>query len=182
MKQETDYTNESFSFTKPSHSKGGTATLSERGFTEENFTSAGETALGSESVECTEEKFSSLNFILEENLESRYSSRIDHPVRKKSDIHESSEEDVVEIAKRFPDIVIFGESFRVEQFEDGSFLVSHPKWSLSGIGSNLFEAEREVYKSAKTASEIYLKESVRNLNYEALRMRKYLIELMPIHA
>lgn len=77
---------------------------------------------------------------------------------------------------------IEGEQFIIENLDDGSFLLHHPKWSISGSGDTLAKAEVDVLRSAKVAAKLYFEASVHDLDTEALRMRDYLLELVPNNA
>jgi hypothetical protein len=75
-------------------------------------------------------------------------------------------------------VEILGERFDVTRDAYG-ILVSHPRWSLTGRGDTLVEAELDLIANAKLLAEAYLEFPPSQLSPEANEMLDYLIQLMP---
>lgn len=74
-------------------------------------------------------------------------------------------------------IKIKEEEFNV--FSDGeNIIISHEKWSLSGIGKSLIEAERNLYFEAKDIFEHYKKYPSEDLTKEAAEMLGFLLRIV----
>lgn len=59
--------------------------------------------------------------------------------------------------------------------DDGSFVeVSHPRWSLNGIGKNISEAVMDLYNEAEIVQGMFLDEPVEKLSPDALKLRDFL--------
>ncbi len=74
-------------------------------------------------------------------------------------------------------VEILGERFDVTRDAYG-ILVSHPRWSLTGRGDTLVEAELDLIANAKLLAEAYLEFAPSQLSPEANEMLDYLIQLM----
>ncbi len=74
-------------------------------------------------------------------------------------------------------VEILGERFDVTRDAYG-ILVSHPRWSLTGRGDTLVEAELDLIANAKLLAEAYLEFPLSQLSPEANEMLDYLIQLM----
>ncbi|WP_456425094.1 hypothetical protein [Rhodocaloribacter sp.] len=74
-------------------------------------------------------------------------------------------------------VEILGERFDVTRDAYG-ILVSHPRWSLTGRGDTLVEAELDLIANAKLLAEAYLEFPPSQLSPEANEMLDYLIQLM----
>lgn len=184
MSQESSDTYDTLSSLLSSEDEGGVATVSKSDYRGDNVLAVSESAeipsyseksittesIGEDSPKPSSEGGHSPRSYGHEDVDNTTNSRILRLPAKSEKTPEVS------------DIDIMGESFKVERLEGGFFLVFHPKWSLSGIGSTLIEAEQAVYEDAAIAAEMYLDEPVSNLDYEANRMRDYLIRIKPIYA
>lgn len=71
---------------------------------------------------------------------------------------------------------IFGEKFHVK-IEGGNVVISHPEWSLVGVGRNKIEAKEDLYREIGELSEIYLEESPLEMSRGALDMRGFLYKI-----
>lgn len=69
------------------------------------------------------------------------------------------------------------EKFIIE-FENELCYLSHPKWSLVGMGNNLCEAEIDLIKEAKIIAPNFINVPINSLNNEALRLRDFLFKLI----
>lgn len=184
MSQESSDTYDTLSSLLPSEDDGGVATISKSDYTGDDALAVSESA----GVPSYSEKSITTESIGEGS--SRSSSEGEHSPHSRGheDVDDTTDSKNFGLSARsektpeVSEIDIVGETFKVERLEGGFFLVSHPKWSLSGIGSTLIEAERAVYEDAAIAAEMYLNEPVSNLDYEATRMRDYLIRIKPIYA
>ena len=63
-------------------------------------------------------------------------------------------------------------------FEDEYIYLSHPKWSLTGMGKTLIDAERDLLKEAKESLIHYQKYAGSELTEDALEMKEYLIKIV----
>lgn len=73
----------------------------------------------------------------------------------------------------YTNITIHRETFELER-EDGMFYISHPKWSLVGMGEDVIQAVSSLFENAKLKAEYYLHEDDLNLSEEAIRFKAYL--------
>ncbi len=72
---------------------------------------------------------------------------------------------------------IKGEEFEI--YSDGiNIILTHPTWSLSGIGPTLIEAERNLYNESKYVYEHYKNYSPEELTEDALKLREFLIKII----
>ncbi len=78
-----------------------------------------------------------------------------------------------------PQIDVFGQKFDVIE-EYGKIVVSHPRWSLSGVGDTLVEALEDLYKDFDKTCEWYSYYDRDMMTREAIDMTDYLISLVPI--
>ena len=62
--------------------------------------------------------------------------------------------------------------------ENGTFLLTHPVWSLEGEGKKLIEAEKDILKEARELSTSFFKLSISELDENALGMRNFLLEII----
>jgi hypothetical protein len=93
------------------------------------------------------------------------------------EIHSGAHNDEV-----WPQVELCGELFNIEKTDDDFFIVYHPKWSISGMGETLSKAELNLYKEVNIAAEVYLKESVSKMNYEANKMRDFILKTVSFNA
>ena len=75
------------------------------------------------------------------------------------------------------EVDILGERFDVTRDAYG-ILVSHPRWSLTGRGDTLVEAELDLIENAKLLAEAYLEFPPSQLSPEANEMLDFLIQLL----
>lgn len=61
--------------------------------------------------------------------------------------------------------------------EDGVITLTHPKWSLVGIGDDLLSAERNLVENAKILADGYFQLPINELTLEAIEFRNYLLTL-----
>jgi hypothetical protein len=72
--------------------------------------------------------------------------------------------------------MIANEEFRM--IEDGTFVtLTHPHWSLNGIGKNISEAVMDLYKEAEIISEMYLDEPTEKLSQHSQKLKEFLVHL-----
>jgi hypothetical protein len=85
--------------------------------------------------------------------------------------------------KRFFNIIvrrsvfIDGEEFLL-LIEDNYIILSHPKWSLTGVGPNLLSAENDLRKKARIFIEGYDSIPLKELSNEAIKFRNYLFSIL----
>lgn len=64
-------------------------------------------------------------------------------------------------------------------FEEGGLkCLSHPKWSLTGSGENLHEAEKNLLINAKVMFEGYSNIPISKLTLEAIRFKDFLLSII----
>lgn len=63
-------------------------------------------------------------------------------------------------------------------FENGEFIISHPKWSLIGCGNTLYDATIDMFSEAKNILHNYLETPLSNLTIDAIQFREFLIKLL----
>ena len=73
---------------------------------------------------------------------------------------------------------IAGEAFDIKQDDSGSITLLHPTWSLIGEGSSLLEAEQDLLSEAIELADLYLDFPLESLDYEALRLRNFLLRII----
>jgi len=79
------------------------------------------------------------------------------------------------LAKIQKSINIFGEEFYFDKI-DGEFYIHHPKWSLSGEGNTILEAENNLRTEAK---EVFSILSIsKNLDYSAKKMLEFISQIL----
>lgn len=74
-------------------------------------------------------------------------------------------------------IHIDGEMFNVS-VEDGLTMITHPKWSIMGVGSNLSEAKEDLRLNAELVSSEYLYEDDSALTDQAVNFKRFLIKYL----
>lgn len=77
----------------------------------------------------------------------------------------------------YTNITIHGETFELER-EDGMFYISHPIWSLVGMGEDVIQAVASLFENAKLKAEYYLYEDDSNLSEEAIKFKAYLTNML----
>lgn len=79
-----------------------------------------------------------------------------------------------EIVKKYK---IHGEEFNI--YADGeNLIITHPRWSISGFGKTLIDAERNLFKEAKEVLEHYNKYSISELSNDAKLMKDFLKQII----
>ncbi len=79
-----------------------------------------------------------------------------------------------EIQNRY---TIKNEEFLLE-FEDDLIFLTHPNWSLAGVGETIALAEQDVLKTARIKAQHYLTTSPDKLTERALQFRDYLVKFL----
>lgn len=72
---------------------------------------------------------------------------------------------------------VAGEPFFLER-EDGYIYLSHIRWSLTGAGKSLLEAEQDLIEDARLKAEIYLSHPVEQMTYDAFEMGNFILRLL----
>lgn len=70
-------------------------------------------------------------------------------------------------------ITIKGENFELER-EDGMFYISHPLWSLVGMGKDVTKAVSSLFENAKIKADYYCNTEDSSLSEEAIKFKTYL--------
>ena len=73
---------------------------------------------------------------------------------------------------------VHGEPFEIKE-EEGYLFLTHPRWGVTGYGHNLLEAEQSLIEDAKIKAPAYVGERPDDLTDEALRMRDFMVEVLP---
>jgi len=79
-------------------------------------------------------------------------------------------------------VEVHGERFRLEANGRGLVLLSHPKWSLSGMGETIIEAEEDLINMAKVVSDVYIESDPEYLTDDAIELREFIIKVLPVNA
>lgn len=110
---------------------------------------------------------------LDQALWGNLSMYLNSPSKKSDATSVKVNKDTIKLEKeRY--IVIESERFNLEIIKD-KYILSHPKWSLYGDGSNLLEAENNLRNEAKEVFEILV--SNKNLDLETNNMLDFIIKL-----
>ncbi|MEX0608513.1 MAG: hypothetical protein WD016_13975 [Balneolaceae bacterium] len=88
----------------------------------------------------------------------------------------SKNEIIIEVTVE-PDYYINDERFLLQQ-KNGKIHLTHPIWSLSGMGENLIDAELDLISDAKIISDEYVNEADINLSEEALKLKVFLLQII----
>jgi hypothetical protein len=72
---------------------------------------------------------------------------------------------------------IKGEEFRLER-ESDKIVLSHDKWSLTGEGSTLIEAELDVKNQIHEIAEEYIHAPITSLTNEAINLRDFILKVI----
>jgi hypothetical protein len=76
-----------------------------------------------------------------------------------------------------PTCIIKNEIFNLE-FEDDMIYITHTKWSLTGMGKTLLEAELDLIEEANLIADVYLNEPLNKLSYESLKLRDFILKVI----
>lgn len=74
-------------------------------------------------------------------------------------------------------ITIEGEVFNCLQ-EDGWVMITHPKWSIMGVGEDVESARKDLKDTASIVASDYIDEKDSNLTPEAIRLKAFLIKYL----
>lgn len=74
-------------------------------------------------------------------------------------------------------VEVAGEEFDVEK-EGDEYVLTHPRWSLLGMGRTLVEAEIDLIKGAREISPHYVGKSLSSLSRDAFMMRDFLLRVI----
>lgn len=72
--------------------------------------------------------------------------------------------------------IIEGELFNASK-EDGKIFLTHPTYSMVGVGDTFEEAEKDMLKREAIALEVYNEFDEREMTVKAIEYRKYLYRL-----
>ncbi|MDR8390639.1 hypothetical protein NC796_05790 [Aliifodinibius sp. S!AR15-10] len=70
-----------------------------------------------------------------------------------------------------------GERFNLDR-KNGLIYISHPKWSLVGMGETLLKAEIDMLKDARLIADEYISQSDSELSKEAQKLKQYLLKII----
>lgn len=70
-----------------------------------------------------------------------------------------------------------GERFDIKK-ENGLLYISHPKWSLVGMGDTLLDAEIDMINGAKIIADDYINVPESTLSQEAVNLKRYLLKII----
>lgn len=73
-------------------------------------------------------------------------------------------------------VFVEGEPFAIER-EDAQFFLTHPQWSLMGVGATLEEANSNLLAEGRTLARLLAADDVNALSAEARRLREYVLRL-----
>lgn len=76
-----------------------------------------------------------------------------------------------------PLISMFGEMFEVVA-DEGYVILSHPAWSLTGLGKDFVEAEKDLVENARILANVYLNRPVSQMTIGALEFRDFLLQII----
>ena len=74
-------------------------------------------------------------------------------------------------------IGVAGEPFLLE-YENDSIMLTHSKWSLTGVGKSLIEAEQNILEEASGLARVFLDLSVNTLDENARHLREFLLKVI----
>jgi hypothetical protein len=69
-----------------------------------------------------------------------------------------------------------GEEFEIS-IEEDNIILSHPIWSLSGMGKTLVDAEKNLLQESKIVLEHYIDVPESKLSEDALELKKFLLHI-----
>ena len=67
-----------------------------------------------------------------------------------------------------------GEEFEI-YIEDNNIILSHPTWSLSGMGKSLIDAEKNLLQESKVVLEHYIDVPESKLSEDAIELKNFLL-------
>lgn len=85
----------------------------------------------------------------------------------------------VEYSPRSARVRVRGETFFVEIDEEAVYL-THPRWSLSGVGATLGEAQLDLLQEAQAVAESLVDFDDGRLDGEAQKMRRFVLEFLTL--
>jgi hypothetical protein len=78
--------------------------------------------------------------------------------------------------KIIKNFTFYGQEFEVH-VEDDEIILTHPTWSLSGMGKSFLEAERNLIQESKIALEHYINIPDSQLSEEAIKMKDFILQI-----
>ena len=87
-----------------------------------------------------------------------------------------SPEPALDVSLSRPAIRIRGERFFFER-DKGAYYISHPHWSLMGVGDSLQAAVRNLLREASELAVVMRQMSLANMDQEALRLFRYVLRI-----
>ncbi len=96
---------------------------------------------------------------------------------EENELDYSKSETEFEIKKLPMTIKICGELFYIER-ENDKFSLSHDKWSIKGIGKDLFSAIKSLREEALEIKEFYIIQPINKLTLEAIRFKDFLLDFV----
>ena len=73
-------------------------------------------------------------------------------------------------------VVLNGEQFHIEN-DHGLVVLTHPQWSLVGIGSSLEAASAHLLSEARELAELMARDDIEMLSESAVAMREFAISV-----
>lgn len=70
-----------------------------------------------------------------------------------------------------------GERFKIYR-KNGLIYISHPKWSLVGMGDTLLKAELDMLEDAKLIADEYINQPDTELSTQAIKFKQYLLKII----
>lgn len=107
----------------------------------------------------------------------RYNDLINSPSKIDSKFQSDTKEEFVYNVKVVLDHYINNERFILIS-KNNKIYLTHPIWSLSGMGKNLLDAELDLINDAKIIAEEYIHEVDKNLSQEAQKLKEFLIQIV----
>lgn len=110
------------------------------------------------------------------------SEKVEYPEESFGENKDSSSKEEaypqIELAhKKNREITICGEVFNYE-FDNDDIIIKHPKWSIIGVGSTLYDAEKDLFENMKIIADEYINESDSSLDINAIYLKQFLIETL----
>ncbi|MEX0780085.1 MAG: hypothetical protein WD491_09720 [Balneolales bacterium] len=75
------------------------------------------------------------------------------------------------------EVEIEGEIFLCEVNDEGVY-ITHPVWSLTGFGENLYEARKDMFNDMKIIASEYVNEYDSALTFEAINLKNFLLRVL----
>ena len=107
---------------------------------------------------------------------ARSARKVSSRPRHASNNRRLSSNTIVRRSRNSAFLTILGQKFSVEE-QNGEKILTHPKWSLTGSGMTLADAQRSLLDEANDIAVVYLKTPDADLTSEALQLKHFLAEL-----